>query len=177
MTPLIHGFFRVRLAGIGAKSAASLGILFMLILCTMARGTHSATANLQTFPQIKWASLESAANLAAQQNKPLLIEVYTHWCGWCKKMEDETFAHPEVVQYIGANFVAVRIDAESDKKIWFSGREMTCRELAKSVLKISNYPSVVFAHQGYFSVIPGYQKPAELQNYLASFLQKSQVGQ
>jgi thioredoxin-related protein len=74
------------------------------------------------------------------------------------------------VSYVEANFVAMRIDAESDKKVVYQGREMTCRELARSVLRISNYPSMVYVSGSQASVIPGYQKPAELQKFLNGFL-------
>jgi thioredoxin-related protein len=143
---------QVPISGLSAKSLASLAILFVLILSSLARSTNSA----------------------AQQGKPLLIEVYTNWCGWCKRMEEETFADPAVVRYVGANFVAMRIDAESDKKVLFDGREISCRELARSVLRINNYPSVVYVANGQVSVIPGYQKPADLQKFLNNFMAKAQ---
>jgi thioredoxin-related protein len=164
---------QVPISGLSAKSLASLAILFVLILSSLARSTNSA-AQAPAPPQVKWEAPTTAAKLAAQQGKPLLIEVYTNWCGWCKRMEEETFADPAVVRYVGANFVAMRIDAESDKKVLFDGREISCRELARSVLRINNYPSVVYVANGQVSVIPGYQKPADLQKFLNNFMAKAQ---
>ncbi len=166
---ILHLLKKLPMSGLSAKSLASLAILLVLILSSLARSTNSAAQAPQS-PQIKWESPAVAAQLADQQGKPLLIEVYTNWCGWCKRMEEETLADPAVVNYVGTNFVAMRIDAESDKKVMYQGREMTCRELARSVLRISNYPSMVYVSGSQASVIPGYQKPAELQKFLNGFL-------
>ncbi|MCR9084859.1 MAG: thioredoxin family protein, partial [Cyclobacteriaceae bacterium] len=44
--------------------------------------------------QITWLKFEEA--VAANQSDPkmLLVDVYTDWCGWCKKMDKETFTDP-----------------------------------------------------------------------------------
>ncbi|MEZ5030133.1 MAG: DUF255 domain-containing protein [Saprospiraceae bacterium] len=47
--------------------------------------------------------------------------VYAPRCGWCKVMDQKTFHHPEVVDYINDRYVAVRFDAEDQSDIQFKG--------------------------------------------------------
>lgn len=55
---------------------------------------------------------KTARSLAAEENKYLMVDAYTDWCGWCKVQDKETFHHPEVAAYMNKNFVSVKIDFE-----------------------------------------------------------------
>ena len=40
---------------------------------------------------VKWYTVEQAEKLAKENPRKWLVDVYTDWCGWCKKMDQETF--------------------------------------------------------------------------------------
>ena len=92
-----------------------------------------------------------AANKKAA--KPLIIDVYTDWCGWCKRMDATTFKDPRVAEYVSANFYAVKLDAEQKGDIVYDGTTFTFQQqgkrgvhtLAASLLdgRLS-YPSIVY---------------------------------
>lgn len=50
------------------------------------------------------------------------MDVYTNWCGWCKKMDAGTFSHPDIVKYINENYYAVKLNAETKEAIEFKGQ-------------------------------------------------------
>ena len=50
--------------------------------------------------QIEWHSIEKAYELAQKEAKPILIDVYTDWCKWCKVMDERTFQDQEMIQYL-----------------------------------------------------------------------------
>lgn len=83
---------------------------------TRARETASPGA-------IQWMGMEEA--LAAQQSdpKPIFIDVYTDWCGWCKVMDKKTFSRPEVAQYMNENFHSVKFNAEKEEPLTLNGQQ------------------------------------------------------
>ncbi|MBT8264521.1 MAG: thioredoxin family protein, partial [Muriicola sp.] len=58
----------------------------LLIVAVMAFGSVKAQ-------EVQWLSLEEATELATSEKNPkkIFIDVYTDWCGWCKKMDKDTF--------------------------------------------------------------------------------------
>src|SRR5580698_9458396 len=72
--------------------------------------------------EIHWmTSIDELQAKMAQHPKKVYVDVYTGWCGWCKKMDATTFKNPNVVKYINANFYAVKLDAERQDVIHFQG--------------------------------------------------------
>lgn len=70
---------------------------------------------------INWVSLQKADSLYQIQPKPFFIDVYTDWCGWCKRMDATTFSNQEIANYLNQNFYAVKLDAETKNSILFKG--------------------------------------------------------
>ena len=64
--------------------------------------------------------LEAAYN---SDPKPIIIDLYTDWCGWCKRMEKDTYGNDSVATYINKNFHAVKYNAESREPITINGRQ------------------------------------------------------
>ncbi|MDC6384464.1 DUF255 domain-containing protein [Flagellimonas taeanensis] len=120
---------------------------------------------------IKWISWDEAVQLSQTDAKPkkIFIDVYTDWCGWCKKMDKDTFQHPEVSKYMQDNFYMVKLDAEGKDPIEYQGKTFKFvpsgrngyHELAAALLQGKmSYPTVVFLdeNRNMLSPVPGYQK-------------------
>ena len=59
------------------------------------------------------------------------MDVYTTWCGPCKMMMKNTFTNPNVIDYINANYYAIKFDAESGKEITFKGNVYSIPDLIR----------------------------------------------
>ncbi len=66
--------------------------------------------------ELKWYDFEEGMEKAQKENKALLIDAYTDWCGWCKVMDKETYKDAKVIAKLNENFVAVKFNPELDKK-------------------------------------------------------------
>ena len=117
--------------------------------------------------KINWMTIEEAQERAKKEPRKIYIDVYTEWCGWCKRMDKSTFIDPAVVKYINSNYYAVKLDAESKKPITFNGKEFKYvaegrrgyNEFAATILqgKMSYPTSVVLDESSrIIQPIPGY---------------------
>ena len=119
--------------------------------------------------EINWISFEEAIAMNLKNPKPMLVDIYTDWCGWCKVMDKKTYTNPVIVSYINTHFYAVKFDAESKDPIEFQGKTFNyvprgrkgVHELAMAMLKGKlSYPSTVFfdKEQEIIDAVPGYIK-------------------
>jgi thioredoxin-related protein len=131
--------------------------------------------------RVNWISIEEAEKLIKQEPKKIMVDVFTDWCGWCKKMDRETFSHPVIARYINDNYYAVKLDAEGKKEITFNGTTYKFvaqgsrgyHELAASLLsgKMS-YPSIAYLNENLqlLGAVPGYMTAISIEpllNYIA----------
>tara|TARA_B100000683_G_C12505062_1_gene558872 strand:+ start:1700 stop:3121 length:1422 start_codon:yes stop_codon:yes gene_type:complete len=71
---------------------------------------------------IHWLTLQEADSLYQTNPKPLFIDVYTDWCGWCKRMDATTFQDKSIANYLNTNFYPVKLNAETNEPIRFQGK-------------------------------------------------------
>jgi thioredoxin-related protein len=147
--------------------------------------TGTTTTTKASQESIRWLSLDELQEAMKKKPKKVWIDVYTDWCGWCKRMDATTFKHPDVVRYMNEHFYAVKLNAEQKDSIMFMGKSygfmpqyranMFAIELLRGQM---SYPSNVFMEENYQNaqVIPGYQSVQQMEmvlKYLAGGLYKT----
>ena len=128
--------------------------------------------NLQA-QDITWMSWEQAVAANAKQPKKIFVDVYTDWCGWCKRMDITTFKDPAVVTLMNDKFYAVKLNAEQKESIfwrdtefkWTAGGRGGMNKLAFDILdgKMS-FPSFVMLDEEFNRIVisPGYKESAAM---------------
>lgn len=127
---------------------------------------------------INWLTLEQAAAKTKAEPRKIFIDVYTDWCGWCKKMEKSTFTDPAVAAYVNKNYYAVRFNAESRDPVTIAGKtygyneQYRSHELALALLQGQlSYPTTVYLDENLklLAPVPGYLDVPTFRNIITYF--------
>jgi thioredoxin-related protein len=153
--------------------------IFIAILFQLPLSGSAYLGNAHNAQEIRWISIEEAMNQCAQNPKPIMIDFYTDWCGWCKKLDQTTYADQEVICYINAHFYAVKFDAEQKQDIQFLGKTYSfipsgSRGTHQFASQMANrngrlgYPTITFldANGSRISAEGGYKDPAKMKNVM-----------
>lgn len=149
--------------------------VFILLLTAMRPVPHGHTEG-----PVKWLSFEEALKKSQAEKRPVFIDVYTDWCGWCKVMDRETFSDPKVAKLLNEKFYPVKFDAEQKEDVVFAGNTFKFvpsgrngyHQLAAALLNNQlSYPTVVFLDDEFKMIqpLPGYRKAPEF-HMIAQFI-------
>lgn len=157
-------------------------ILTLVTLCisvTFAFAQHGSEASSDS-PKINWLTFEEAYELHQKEPKKWVIDVWTTWCGWCKRMDATTFSDSLVIEHVNENFYAVSMDGEYKKEIKVGDRAYNFvangrrgyHELPAELMggKMS-YPTIVFLGDGLqnLSAVPGYKNAKDFLQIVEFF--------
>lgn len=131
--------------------------------------------------EVHWMSFDEAVKLDAKHPKKIFIDVYTQWCGWCKKMDADTYTNPTVVSYLNKYYYAVRLDAETADTFHFKDHKFFnpqphtkgyTNELASSLLDGKlGYPTTVYMDEKFerLTYVQSYVTATDLMPILKYF--------
>src|SRR5205809_5277045 len=59
--------------------------------------------------ELKWQDDYDKALAAAKPGKKIvMVDLYTDWCGWCKKLDRDVYANPKVQAKLTKDFVPLK---------------------------------------------------------------------
>jgi len=127
--------------------------------------------------EVHWMTFEEALEASETEPKKWMIDLWTDWCGWCKRMDATTFKDSLIIDYLNDHFYPVSFDAEQKEDIVVGDKTYTFvaegrrgyHELAATLMngKMS-YPTCVFLSPQLQNLSPvsGYQPPRDFMQIL-----------
>ncbi len=130
---------------------------------------------------VNWLTIEEVQELLKEEPRKIFVDIYTDWCGWCRRMTRETYAHPVIADYLNTHFYPVKLNAEQEDPITFQGtifenenigQRRATHSFAIALLQgRMSYPSVAFFNEQLqlMTAIPGFRPPKRMEALLAFF--------
>ena len=134
--------------------------------------------------EINWITLEEAVKLQKKNPRKIIMDMYTVWCGPCKRLDRDTFGNKDVINYINKYYYAIKFNAEGNEKVNYKGKTYTNPNYDPARAKSRNYqhqlaqhfgvrsyPTMIFIDENleFLSPIGGYRNPQQLELFLKLF--------
>ncbi len=161
-------------------------LLAVLLPYSLAAQTTARTAPNKS--AIKWLSIEEAQAQAKKNPKPLMVDVYTNWCGPCKMLDARTFSDPRLAEFVNKNFYPVKFNAESGDPVTWKGQKLEnpdydparasgrngTHHLTYQIANVNGriaYPTIVYLDSDLNVLAPvqGYMTPEQIEPILTYF--------
>jgi thioredoxin-related protein len=151
-------------------------VLFGLVLCFF---TFSfAKVKPTEKEKIEWLTIEQVNAKMKAEPKPVIIDLYTDWCYWCKVMDKKTYKNAKVIKYINEHFYAVKLNAETRDQVKWNNKIYNYN-LSNKVNDFALYVTqgqLAFPNTVIFPVsekipaaVPGFMEPREIEVILKYF--------
>lgn len=131
---------------------------------------------------VHWLTFAQAVELQKKNPKPIIVDVYTSWCGPCRMMSAYTFGNDTIAKYINENFYPVKFNAETYDSVAFNGYVFKNRnppgtsrpvhDFAASILDNKLvYPSIVFLNEQIqrIQVVTGFYQAPQFEPIMKYF--------
>ncbi len=128
--------------------------------------------------EIHWISMDEVQGKMRQEPRKVYVDMYTDWCGWCKKMDASTFQNPNVIKYMNEKYYCVRFNAERKDTIRFMSKyyyfdpNLRANNLASEWMHGQlSYPTAIFMEERFQNPVPvpGYQEVKTMEMILKFF--------
>ena len=90
-----------------------IGFILMVVICLTGLLSDTSASS----KSIKWYSHDEGIAVGYAEGKKIYINFRADWCGYCKKMEQETFRNSGVISYLNKHFIPIMVDTVKEKKI------------------------------------------------------------
>lgn len=118
--------------------------------------------------QIRWLDFDDGLASARRTRKPVMINFFTDWCLYCKKLDRETLQDSEVVKILENNFIAIRLNAENGRaRLSYRGESFSHAEFSRH-FGVTAFPSIAFLNDKGepITMVPGFVPAPQFSMFL-----------
>lgn len=126
--------------------------------------------------ELKWLDWNTGYTLAKKSNKIVLVDAYTDWCGWCKKMDKDTYTNQKIISILNKDFIVIKFNPEIKDVIYeLEGQKVSGRELFAQLTqgKSTGFPTTYFIepNKKQIQIAAGYLGPEDFEKVLEQIKQ------
>ncbi len=117
-----------------------------------------------SYAAIKWEkNLATAMKKAKSKNIPIMIDIYTDWCSWCKELDKNTYSNNEVIE-TAKKMISVKLNPETSEE----GQEIARK------YGVQGYPAIIFINADGFVLenVGGYVEGEKFVPYMKNAIDK-----
>ena len=144
-----------------AKNRKLIFVAFFFILC-------SAKINTINHDKPGWMRMTDLKGKLKSEAKPVMIDLYTNWCYWCKVMDKTTYTNSKVISYINSHFYPVKLNAEDQEVVQWNDKDYNFNDS----FKVNDFAMYVTSGQPAFptTVIftDAHSEPVAVQGFLTT---------
>ena len=100
----------------GMLASVALVALVACLISACIDSTSPSQPSAEPGTGITWYSYDEGMKIAGEQNKPVMIDVYTDRCKWCKELDRVVYTDPDVIS-LADKFVCIKINADKHRDL------------------------------------------------------------
>lgn len=133
------------------KTTYAIAVLMILLIA----GVGVAGADNNWKEMVQWQTYAQAQPGKNSANRKIFIYISSKRCGYCRKLEKESFTNPTITDYLNKNYTAIHVDGDKEGQLAMR-------------LGVRGVPDLRFHTQQNEPIarLPGYVPPETLLNLL-----------
>ncbi len=108
------------------KTKKLLSIIVLILIISFAYGSYNIALSKFKLSDSNYSylggitfqrSLDKGFEIAAQENKPIMMYFWAIWCQYCAKFQTDTLGNPQVKKILEEDYVLVAMDLDVDRDV------------------------------------------------------------
>jgi thioredoxin-related protein len=138
-------------------------LLSLLLATILFLGAGSAAGQDAETPT--WIPFEEALAAGKESGKMVLVDIWSPNCGWCRRMQNEVYPRPDLLEYLNEHFITGRLNIDvRDDSLSYLGYTLSSAELAVGFGAKGTPTTIFLSSDGqYITRLPGFH---DYESYL-----------
>jgi thioredoxin-related protein len=112
----------------------------LTIATVFARDDHDTTGTKST---LQWRTFDAGFAEAKKSGKKVLVDVFTEWCVWCKRLDKNVYGDSKVADYLNEHYITVKLNPETNTKVTYRDTVYSAAQFAQG-FGVTGYPTILF---------------------------------